>query len=510
MAATDFQTFFSNQLFDKSAFDSSSSLLLDKQPFVADIPPVELPGLDLLSAPLAFDPAFAPVPELAAEPFPELPFAILPAVAAVDAQLPPPLPVPAGLSVAAPVVASPPNSDSDSPEPTAARRNAKRARTPARPAAAPAPRGRQTRGTGRAAPKRGRKASGSDSSDGSAPTSPVDLAGMPLAAPLVLPPAAAYGCSSAAAAPAGSTSVTADRLRQLMENDRLRQDKLRKKADQARESRRKKKMKLNELEDEVSRLQEELRAAREKHESELEMQRLLVRKELEENGVPVTDTDGEHRGITELLLQISGLCSRAGVAIAEDPNPLAAAAGPSAAATDAKTAGAIEAQITVLVDGLVACLDRKARVTDTHLLSLDKFMTPALPTRFLEWLMTRDEKFYVDPAGLWASLFVTELAVSPDQLRALLALRDEVAQQRALESETRNIASAAIIATGQCAMASTALQQSFLVLAQLNRLHLQHAALRMSRLRAVLTPLQTAKFLDWVARFGQVCIKVTS
>lgn len=71
----------------------------------------------------------------------------------------------------------------------------------------------------------------------------------------------------------------------------------------------------------------------------------------------------------------------------------------------------------------------KIREDMTQIDQLQTSMQSSLCLRFVQWIMNQNEKFYEDPSGLWYSLFSQELGASSAQLFQLLELRKEFAQK---------------------------------------------------------------------------------
>lgn len=108
-----------------------------------------------------------------------------------------------------------------------------------------------------------------------------------------------------------------------------------------------------------------------------------------------------------------------------------------------------------------------------------------LPVAFVHWVLAQSDKFYRDPSGLWSSLFMQELAATPSQLDRLLALRRSV-QGPASPDAGSGVAPAS--------------PSSELCLADQKRL--------MEGFLQTFSPQQLVLFFHWVEKFGAVCIKI--
>jgi DNA-binding transcriptional MerR regulator len=101
--------------------------------------------------------------------------------------------------------------------------------------------------------------------------------------------------------------------------------------------------------------------------------------------------------------------------------------------------------------------------------------------------MSQNDKFCQDPSGLWNSLFCVEIGCTVDQIKELMALRTTVKKQ------SKN--------AGHVEKAYNKLTQALT-----RQLHQSNDNL--TKLRSIFTPLQLAKYFEWVHRFGPVCVKI--
>lgn len=109
----------------------------------------------------------------------------------------------------------------------------------------------------------------------------------------------------------------------------------------------------------------------------------------------------------------------------------------------------------------------------------------SLCLRFVQWIMTQNEKFYEDPCGLWHSLFSQEVGASETQLAQLHELRKEFAQKQLL-------------------CGPDMVSQAFDVL----RKAMDDSSRMMGAFAQIFSPTQLVLFFQWVERFGPVCIKI--
>lgn len=96
-----------------------------------------------------------------------------------------------------------------------------------------------------------------------------------------------------------------------------------------------------------------------------------------------------------------------------------------------------DAAMETLADGFTGALKSRGDVVELQLAALEKSLEPPVALYFLEWLMTQPDMFYLDPAGIWSKLIHGTLAVSQQQLQALFTLRATVRAQRNAETDLR-------------------------------------------------------------------------
>ena len=121
---------------------------------------------------------------------------------------------------------------------------------------------------------------------------------------------------------------------------------------------------------------------------------------------------------------------------------------------------------------------------DTLRLDFFKHLDPCLPLQFMQWLLSQTDNFYLDPDGLWNSLFAE---VNSEQVQRLQNLRGEVNLPRDSIPKLKQAAANFGILLRQQASESSKMMDSFI---------------------SILSPLQMVTFLQWVHRFGSVCIKI--
>jgi len=131
-----------------------------------------------------------------------------------------------------------------------------------------------------------------------------------------------------------------------------------------------------------------------------------------------------------------------------------------------------------------------AKVQENHM-QLNQVQTcivPCLALRFVQWVLSRNDKFYTDPASLWFSLFIQEVGSSPTQLEHLLALRKAYSEMSPITLHSGGIM----------------MDQAFDAL----RRSLDESARLFGNFLQIFNPPQLLVFLQWVESFGAVCIKI--
>lgn len=243
---------------------------------------------------------------------------------------------------------------------------------------------------------------------------------------------------------------------ELINEQCVQKKRLARKAELARNSRKRKQMKMTELENEV----EKLRAENQRLASlNAKLTEAARRSDLQHLEVEISSEQRDIQHSIESLI----LMSRNG---------------PLDATQEAKVSG--------LIDALLNILTKRACSAKAHLMSLGSSLDPIMPLRFLSWAMNREESFYQDPNGLWNSLFVKELGLSEDQMREMHQFRKSVLEYRQ-----------SILNKGG----------AFLNLQCLVEAHLMRINENLQRLRRLLNPTQMAKFIVWVQQ-NELCVKM--
>jgi len=242
--------------------------------------------------------------------------------------------------------------------------------------------------------------------------------------------------------------IPPENIEELLEEADLKRKRLARKAELARVSRKRKKMRIDELEGEVAELKQELERERKRT------------RNLEENARASTDLSSCAPAALSVNAQLSqaigALTGQGGVV----PDP-------------------------ALIQGFYSAYRNKVAENSSHLDALRQCGQPCLPVQFLQWVLSQNDKFYEDPNGLWASLFAQEVGASAEQLNSLRSLRRDPA-----------------------APTLTHVQAAANHLDVLLRGHMAESTSTVEKMMGILSPKQLRAFFQWVDRFGPVCVKI--
>jgi len=346
--------------------------------------------------------------------------------------------------------------------------------------------------------------------------------------------------------PSAVVSVPAQKLRKLKEDAELKRKRLDRKAELARNSRRKKKQRVVELEEQVAVLQAQLADSMgrtkdlESHCQLLSMQAQDANMQLEVANSAANDAiqqaqveaaaavaaaavsppsvtsassctscstieekgakiifPGDVRGLTESVAQLNA--RGADVTITEALQALSGL-GLASSPKSSKT-GSSEAA-TNSVDQLMIAIGDVTALTKASLDLIDRILAPSMPVRVLRWAMSQSDKFYADSNGLWISLLQQDCGVTPQQMLQLDELRanfkiDASQQATSLAFITEQASS------GPLDM-SQVLRQ---VLVESRRQLIQNETC-FTQFRAILSADQMVKYLSWVERYGNVVVRI--
>lgn len=245
----------------------------------------------------------------------------------------------------------------------------------------------------------------------------------------------------------------AGHLQELLKNQEEKRKKLKRKAELARLSRRKKKQRMGDLEVQVEELKKKVKA--------LESENTALRASVD--AAPATKTNQavqiktEHGPDDSLQKLLGDLPTK-----------------PSSMADH--------------VAKLSSAFKMRAEVAKASLQCLEESLAPSLPLQFLDWIMSQRDSFYEDSEGLFLSLFRDELKATSSQLKKLLEMRSTLSPEKPSPIPARS-------------------SVTHLLELLKNDKSMQQAQ-RFDEFCSIWKPLQVVEYIRWVQKFGQVCIKI--
>lgn len=245
-------------------------------------------------------------------------------------------------------------------------------------------------------------------------------------------------------------------LQELLEEADLKRKRLARKAELARLSRKRKKTRVSELEQEVQQLKVELERERTKV-MELENERLKQLINSSQKG------NQEAVNLDQCLqTKLKNICQL-----------------PTSTA-DNKTV------YSVIQDFMDTHASKNA-CNDVHVVGFENSLGSCVVFSFLRWIMNQNDKFYTDPSGLWFSLFTQDLKCSPAQIQKLMGFREKMKGKFQEWNEV---------------------EAAFKRLCPLLRSYYGESANTLNSFVQLLEPLQVVNFFKWVEKFGEVCVKI--
>lgn len=244
----------------------------------------------------------------------------------------------------------------------------------------------------------------------------------------------------------------------LLKDQQKKKDRLARKAELARMSRKRKKTRLEELERQVSELQAEL--ARSREETKIVTAKNIALT-LESKGKLVPESEkSTEKAIEDLLAQV-------------------------------KTNPHTDVSLEQPLSEVSLAHKRQINSMENNMRSLEQALTPCLALQFLEWALTSErDQFYEEKDGLFLSLFRDQLGASQKQIELLLGLRREMQKDESKKKDQALLDS------------FRALKSNFFARGVLRQQDI------FDRLRSILSPSQFTAYLQYVKQYGHVLIKV--
>jgi hypothetical protein len=259
-------------------------------------------------------------------------------------------------------------------------------------------------------------------------------------------------------------------VEELIKSQEEKKSRLARKAELARQSRRKKKMRLSDLENEVAELQGELAQAKE------EIKRLT----LKNNSLLNTQPTIKELNIEHLM---DNILKAKGPTLMCPPPPPSLSASPTKK-NEEKTSN--DLKIEQLVPELLLSLQKESSSVNSSLQALQQALVPNMAIQFLEWTLTRGDHFYSE-ATQFGHLFYETMQSTPTQVLALLALRK--ASNEDFKLKDAKVMEALEIVKNALTQRSAQVET-------------------FTKLRSIFTPHQLATYLQYVKMFGHVLVKV--
>jgi len=263
--------------------------------------------------------------------------------------------------------------------------------------------------------------------------------------------------------------IVVDELIKSQEEKKLR---LARKAELARQSRRKKKMRMNDLENDVSDLQRQLELAKDEIKKLQDKNSFLLQSQSHHHHVTVSKTATSDQLITEIL-KLNGMLPKKA-----PTTPLS-----NVKKNEEKTQE--EKNMERLISELIFSFQKDTSVRNSNLQNLQQDLVPSMAIQFLEWTLTRGDQFYNDGTQ-FGHLFDETMQSTPTQISQLLSLRKSNEESKITDAKVLE----ALETLKQAFAQRTAQVETF------------------SKLSAIFTPQQFASFLHYVKMFGHVLIKV--
>lgn len=335
----------------------------------------------------------------------------------------------------------------------------------------------------------------------------------------------------------GVVTVPAQKLRKLKEDAELKRKRLDRKAELARNSRRKKKQRVVELEEQVATLQMQLNDSvtrskdMESHCHVLTVQAQNAAMQVQAANAAANDAIAQAQAAqaaassavtlaTTAAVSSStsaatcGSCANGKVLRPDDVAGLADSIVSLTADPECKITASLQAvqrastsgnaELTSVALGQVSsAVSDLSKLTQNSMDLLDKLLVPSMPIRVLRWAMSQSDKFYADANGLWNCLLKQDCGVTARQMVQLDELRatfKNASSQQATSLaffeqagapgqplDLPNLLSKALIEARQQVTQNEACFHAF---------------------RSILSAEQMVKFLSWVERYGNVVVRI--
>lgn len=270
-------------------------------------------------------------------------------------------------------------------------------------------------------------------------------------------------------APAPTTGIDGNTIMELLKEQDVKRARLARKAELARMSRKRKKMRMQDLEREVSELRTGIEREKKLRKIAQDECKTMREKAAKAQFAAMVDNDLAKAENTHQMMEVESQQLNASLKQelkSESPN--------------------LE-NLKQYSLGLKSLTQKMVMANTDHLNTIRQRIAPPMPLAFVEWVLNQRDPFYEDKSGLWNSLFHSEVGLSTEQMQQVFALRNRIRAQKSL---------------------STEVQQAFERLQQALKGHVSQASTNMEELLGIFTPEQLAKFYSWVDTYGKVCVKI--
>lgn len=306
-----------------------------------------------------------------------------------------------------------------------------------------------------------------------------------------------------------SRNMAADTIHHLIQEQNLKKRRLARKAELARLSRRRKKERLSELEEENKVLLGEIARLKQQHQDDQkkikeQAKRLQTMQSRAVNRQPLhlrsyhdttTDTSANVNNIVDDMICFDRLCSDSSDVQSDNSTPgtpnseWSGPTSPDISSVQVKNEPAdnvpAHKESVMSLHDITTSLRSMLAATSADTSMLSAYSRVQLD--FLKWVFDQKEQFYEAKDGLWRSIFEEELSCSREQLTRLHEVRAYAANTKAEVSELEQVLND--------------LQRSLQSQSSASQAHI-------GQLCTILSESQMKHLLTWIGRYGGVCLKI--
>jgi len=276
-----------------------------------------------------------------------------------------------------------------------------------------------------------------------------------------------------------------DGIGNLLDEVESKKKRLARKAELARMSRKRKKTRMGDLEAEVQRLQQEI-------------QTLKKQKNANNNNNGYTHMMNMRNSNSNTAVNSNDEVTENTISAAIDNVINTYYNGDMVNTTGTSGDDSNEESVSKCIDDFVLQHTSYIQNGDRYLHEIQQHIQPIIPLDFLTWICcTHDENQYqynmmkngtngnANNNTIWYSLFVEELGLDDEQMKDLLSVKTTIKKQSKLSVE---------------------IQKAYQKLSQHLSKQFKQRIENMEKIRSILSPKQFACYLDWVQKYGNVCL----